>query len=222
MTGEKDRYKTQEKLWKLDDEQLSTPKHDEMVLQLLNLDYCKKLFTELNTEPEYVYSGKEFVISPFFIKNINAPKDIFWIEQNKKEIIQEKHWDIYFRGFPYLVDLYDVVGAEYQSIIEPREITICAESPIVSNNYIIGYWDVVIHKPIIVPRNFELKNNPILGIFIEVKPKIDSFGKVLRQLKTYMQYLKGRESIKCCLYTPDTQYDAAFEGQGIHVVHPLP
>ena len=33
MTGQKDRYTTQEKLWKLDDEQLTTPKHDDMVLE---------------------------------------------------------------------------------------------------------------------------------------------------------------------------------------------
>jgi hypothetical protein len=32
MTGQKDRYSTTEKLWKLDDEQLTTPRHDELVL----------------------------------------------------------------------------------------------------------------------------------------------------------------------------------------------
>lgn len=36
MTGEKNRFSTHEKLWKLDDITLSTPKHDEMVLFLLN------------------------------------------------------------------------------------------------------------------------------------------------------------------------------------------
>lgn len=40
MTGQKDRYSTTEKLWKLDDEQLTTPKHDELVLMLLNKSYC--------------------------------------------------------------------------------------------------------------------------------------------------------------------------------------
>lgn len=30
MAGEKNKFTTQEKLWKLDDTQLSTPKHDEI------------------------------------------------------------------------------------------------------------------------------------------------------------------------------------------------
>ena len=38
MTGEKNRYSSLEKLWKLDDETLKTPKHDEMVLWLLGID----------------------------------------------------------------------------------------------------------------------------------------------------------------------------------------
>lgn len=46
MTGEKNRYTTTEKLWKLDDETLKTPKHDEMVLWLLNKDNVKSLFPE--------------------------------------------------------------------------------------------------------------------------------------------------------------------------------
>lgn len=44
MTGQKDRYSTQEKLWKIDDEQLATPKHDELVLKLFDLDVVCKLF----------------------------------------------------------------------------------------------------------------------------------------------------------------------------------
>lgn len=46
MTGEKNRYKTLDKMWKLDDEQLKTPKHDEMVLYLLNKDVIKELFKD--------------------------------------------------------------------------------------------------------------------------------------------------------------------------------
>lgn len=39
MTGQKDRYSTTEKLWNLDDKQLTTPKHDELVLMLLDKGY---------------------------------------------------------------------------------------------------------------------------------------------------------------------------------------
>ena len=48
MTGQKDRYTTTEKMWKLDDDTLKTPKHDEMILWLLNDVNIKYLF------PEYI------------------------------------------------------------------------------------------------------------------------------------------------------------------------
>ena len=38
MTGQKNRFKTTEKLWDLDDKQLKTPKHDAMVLWLMDKD----------------------------------------------------------------------------------------------------------------------------------------------------------------------------------------
>jgi len=47
MTGEKNRFTTTEKLWKLNDETLSTPKHDEMVLYLLNKENVIKTVPEV-------------------------------------------------------------------------------------------------------------------------------------------------------------------------------
>lgn len=44
MTGEKNRYKTHEQLWKLEDGELSTPQHDELILQLLTKKNAEKLF----------------------------------------------------------------------------------------------------------------------------------------------------------------------------------
>lgn len=43
MTGEKDKFTTIEKLWKIDDSELSTPKHDELVLHLLARENYKKV-----------------------------------------------------------------------------------------------------------------------------------------------------------------------------------
>ena len=51
MTGEKNRYKTHEKLRNLDDKQLSTPKHDEMILWLLNKENLEKLGLIKNYKP---------------------------------------------------------------------------------------------------------------------------------------------------------------------------
>ena len=47
MTGEKDRGTTHEKLWKLSDEQLSTPAHDELVIRLLDIKYVVDTFKEI-------------------------------------------------------------------------------------------------------------------------------------------------------------------------------
>jgi hypothetical protein len=43
MTGEKIRIKTYEQLWKIDDSELSTPRHDELVLHLLYDKNAEKL-----------------------------------------------------------------------------------------------------------------------------------------------------------------------------------
>lgn len=133
MTGEKDRTVTQEKLWHLDDEQLPTPEHDSMILQLLN----PKFYAEI--------------------------------------------------GFADLV----IEGVK-------------SEVPIMNGTFIIGYWDIVAYG--------------CHAMFIEVKPKITSFGKVLRQLQTYIKYYPVRGFVY--LYTHDTRYDAAFESQGIKIIHP--
>lgn len=61
MTGEKNRFKTTEKLWDLDDKQLKTPVHDAMILWLMDednlkallYDCCYKETYEFFTENEY-------------------------------------------------------------------------------------------------------------------------------------------------------------------------
>lgn len=49
MTGEKNRFTTHEKLWKLDDKQLTSPKHDEMVLDLLDRGYMASVLKSNET-----------------------------------------------------------------------------------------------------------------------------------------------------------------------------
>jgi len=151
MTGEKNRFTTTEKLWKLDDTTLKTPAHDEMVLWLLNKDNIKSLF--------FGYNGLNF------------------------EIISE-----------------DPLTAE--------------------NGFLVGYLDIVIKC---IPYGDE----PIpLYKYIEVKPAISSFGATLRQLKTYIHYLKLKnmrwggynKPIEMYLFTTDLRFKEAFESQGIKVL----
>ena len=154
-----------------------------------------------------------------------------WRRENQETLLKDiaqqelkEFWDS-----RYSVPTDKAIG-EYNALVEsyddlktykPKGIEIRAESPIMNEKYIIGYWDVVINTN--VKRYFGylcLKYDIPDTIFIEVKPKIDSFGKVLRQIKTYMQYSYRQQYVEYYLYTPDTQYDAAFKGQGINVVHP--
>jgi len=91
------------------------------------------------------------------------------------------------------------------------------------NNFIIGYWDIILTYEnkynIHDDRSYSAK------IFIEVKPKIDSFGSVLRQIKTYKEFYSKNDIKKYCmtviLFTPDTRFDKEFESQRIKVVHPI-
>ena len=55
------------------------------------------------------------------------------------------------------------------------------------------------------------------SFLIEVKPYIDSFGAVLRQIKSYQQFTNYN---RYCLFTLDNGFDAQFKSQGIIVLHP--
>ena len=52
---------------------------------------------------------------------------------------------------------------------------------------------------------------------IEVKPYIDSFGAVMRQLNSYKTFSRVHV---ICLFTLDTRFDKQFESQGVTVLHP--
>ena len=165
MTGQKNKFKTTEKLWDLDDKQLKSPKHDAMVLWLMDKNnlsnYCPKMF--------------------------------------HKRLASE--------------DILDV-------IIE-------SEVPIMSSpTFIAGYGDLIIiptrkyidrdYNP---PKERIIKDNDF-SVLIEVKPYIDSFGAVLRQIKSYEKFWKRNRGKKICLFTLDNRFDNQFESQDIQVLHP--
>lgn len=71
---------------------------------------------------------------------------------------------------------------------------------------------------------------PRLIAILEIKPRIDSFGSVLRQLNLYRARCCDRKTnpslysenttLLPILITPDRRYDEAFREQGVNVVHP--
>ena len=56
-------------------------------------------------------------------------------------------------------------------------------------------------------------------IYIEVKPKIDSFGATLRQINTYQRLVRGSNG-NIYLFTEDLRFKEEFESQDIKVISP--
>lgn len=62
-----------------------------------------------------------------------------------------------------------------------------------------------------------------MSFLIEVKPYIDSFGAVLRQIKSYKEFVRRNHRSDYdfyFLFTFDDRFDNQFESQGITVLHP--
>ena len=156
MTGQKNRFKTTEKLWDLDDKQLKTPKHDAMVLWLMDKDNYSQ------------YLSFDNVIKP---------------------------------------------GETYSL----ADISVLSEVPIMSSpTFIAGYADLKITgKYVSEIRGYRYFINHV----IEVKPKIESFGAVLRQINSYKKFMNNANN-QYYIFTLDSRFDSQFESQGIKVLHP--
>lgn len=104
MTGQKDRYTTTEKLWRLPDETLTTPQHDEMVIWLLNPDNVKSIIKN-----DFVVGG---VMKPILMSNI----DLFVYNRTYySEIIHDgllKYFGI-SREYPKNIKEYCTNGYKY-------------------------------------------------------------------------------------------------------------
>ena len=157
MTGQKNRFKTTEKLWDLDDKQLKTPKHDAMVLWLMD-------------------------------------KDNYSLYLNFKNVI--------------------MVGSDKYSL---AETSVLSEVPIMSSpTFIAGYADLKITgKYVSEIGGYRYFINHV----IEVKPKIESFGAVLRQVNSYKKFMNNANN-QYYIFTLDSRFDSQFESQGIKVLHP--
>jgi len=207
MTGQKNRFKTFEQIVGLEDKQLATPKHDEMVLWLLNIENLKTIIPELsnwiNLIDEAYYEDYKFIKNE--VKRIENGKARYY---NNDRVLQQ------FK--------------EYLKKSKPA-IIINSEVPIKGNNdFINGYWDIEVLIGAIIRhirigiedvQNVEVLNEIPDRIYIEVKPKIDSFGTTLRQLNTYKSLVKG-SSGNIYLFTEDLRYKEQFESQDIKVISP--
>ena len=207
MTGQKNRFKTFEQIVGLEDKQLATPKHDEMVLWLLNIENLKTIIPELsnwiNLIDEAYYEDYKFIKNE--VKRIENGEARYY---NNDRVLQQ------FK--------------EYLKKSKPA-IIINSEVPIKGNNdFINGYWDIEVLIGAIIRhirigiedvQNVEVLNEIPDRIYIEVKPEIDSFGTTLRQLNTYKSLVEG-SSGNIYLFTEDLRFKEQFESQGIKVISP--
>lgn len=161
----------------MDDKQLKTPKHDAMVLWLMD-------------EENY-------------LNYFDFPKEL-------------KH--------VYLVDNY---GLDWYGNISFDKIILKSELPIMSSKtFIAGYVDLAFVGSYLI-NDQEAVKPYYYSIYhiVEVKPYIDSFGAVLRQINSYKQFRqnnrKPNEKDECYyIFTFDNRFDNQFESQGIKVLHP--
>jgi hypothetical protein len=234
MTGQKDRYSTTEKLWKLDDEQLTTPRHDEIVIDILTngpsifnkfkLPTNIKSYYEIFEYYESSHSEKEknWAFNRRIASCATIPNHELYI---KDDYGNTKH-SFSFENTDALVE---VSNGNINSIIPTPQIL--SEVPLSARNgFLVGFLDVLIKTPTVEETHFRIIDvgvgrykyelcqhvsipENLLGI--EVKPNIVSFGQTLRQLNTYREYFKG----KLMLCTDDTKFKEAFESQGIQVIN---
>jgi len=149
MTGEKNRYKTHEQLWKLEDGDLSTPQHDELVLQLMNkanaVEFIKRLGYDENC---YTYTTSYCYpkYSPIYTAHL-YPRNYKYTS----ELMEE--FDCFLRNAHSSIS---TIGAKmFEEYIKNKHcpvIDVLCEVPLQSsyNQFIIGYVDVRYNV-----RNFE-------------------------------------------------------------------
>ena len=96
------------------------------------------------------------------------------------------------------------------------------ELPIMSGSFMVGFVDMVfdVFAPLALVNNTGLKAHWLpsgslgrVGRFaFEVKPSISSLGEVIRQIRMYQQYLPG---VSFSIVCPDDRFKPALESQGI-------
>lgn len=207
MTGEKNRSTTTEKLWDLDDKQLKTPKHDELVLLLLDKEYVK--------DKKICGSFKGRVIDRISVEHPIMGHNGFMVGFidvliDATEPILSDHAEI---QCPHCKE-YPTTGSvkDCNTIMErkqPINCNKCGKTFTISTELI---------KPIYI--------NYYTRWYVECKPQILSFGETVRQIKLYQTYIfrgsrdRTPENTFFILFTPDTRFKDAFESQGIRVISP--
>jgi hypothetical protein len=207
------------------DTDLTSPKHDEIIIWLMNQSNLAKVLFQLNIEKA----------------TISTPICDYVIDSNRCT-----HGKAHYAGYCIPIQYTDgmdnlnfcPIEKEYREMLTwPKIILneelfkslICkveAEFPISNsyNNFLLGFIDLKVILTNTFPLGkFNVKINGLglqdkdisnhINYYLEIKTNITSFGETLRQINTYRKYKPG----EYVLITPKTPFKEAFEQNGIKV-----
>ena len=217
----------------LNDRELKTPEHDKMVLWCFN--NSEKIINDLNLIPKRKTEIK-------FIPNEELGTGHYYYHSyNRKFEIDEKNYTIIIkkdsshskekeklkeemeRLKKEIDDDYKLILLKIKENDEKKSFYLFdkkIEFSLYRGNWNIGFIDLKI----------ELKNKTIQSkyfyeydkledyhtFYLEIKPKIDSFGEVMRQINFYRDYIQERNH-KFILITKTKGFKELFESQNVYV-----
>jgi len=217
------------------DEDLKTPRHDEIILSLMDKDKMLEVITSCYPELEEgsCWSKKVNLLHSFTHTNYPTYSiwgDLFEVDPSTNSLkVKIKVEDLvkgYERNKEKIIGELERIKQDFEDFKKLEiELFIEGEKPIVKGvgtyKTIIGYVDFLVTLTHPVTKYFssvQPTSNIIRSeqhttkFFIEVKPKITSFGETLRQMKTYIEYTNAKPII-----VADTTQEIkeAFEKEGI-------
>lgn len=199
MTGEKNRGVSLEKLWKIDDKDLSTPEHDELVIMLLDHEYLEKMFSDnfdlINIKIVNVQSEVPLTqgYNHFVFGFVDVVATITCSEDNNTNLKCPHCGDVKTYGKEIVIEA-----------IDKKTVATCRGC----------------NKTFVVTSELTSTSiyNETKKFYIECKPMIYSFGETLRQIQLY-KTATPKDSY-FILFTPDTKFKKQFESQNITVITP--
>lgn len=197
MTGEKNRYKTHEQLWKLDDKDLKTPAHDELVLQLLSknaaFNFIKVLgYNPLEWQARYEVAYPTYKYDLYDEDTIKLNKECFPVEYQYDRDVRNCFDEFIKSSHEYLRPDAKEIFYEFCKLKNKLNVDIKSEVPIISgrNKFIIGYIDIQYNIKGFIQRTL-FKSNTLCNFEYDYQKTYNSDI----EHKTFSFYPRGEISI---------------------------
>jgi hypothetical protein len=214
------------------DVDLTTPKHDEIMIELLNppvlIDIIiEKCFKDSTVSCTRICENYNPYTPNVYTKNTSCGlyDDL---EVKKQCPFFDKEWREKIKDCPLSVEFteeYEKISKmslnkillQYNESIQPEYVVKT------DREFVIGYIDIrAKFDPTFTPDRTKwkiikpmLSNIPetVSDFYFEIKTGITSFGETLRQINTYKTFCPGQY----ILVTPKTPFKEAFESNGVYV-----